>query len=136
MRTRAFPELRPTGWDAVVVLAVAALAAAIAWQSWRGPSGGALTAVIDMEGRSEERVVLSTLEDREERTVTANGYTLQIALWEDGAAVTGSDCLTQDCVHTGTISRAGQSIVCLPARVIVRLEGAAESHDGPDMMLG
>ena len=50
-------------------------------------------------------------------------------------AVTSSDCPTQDCVHTGRISRAGQSIVCLPAQVAVQLVGAA-TPDGPDVIVG
>ena len=39
-----------------------------------------------------------------------------------------------DCVRTGTITRAGQSIVCLPEQVVVQLTGA--SADGPDVILG
>ena len=49
-------------------------------------------------------------------------------------AVTDSDCPTQDCVHTGVITRAGQSIVCLPAQVVVHLEGTAP--DAPDVIVG
>ena len=42
---------------------------------------------------------------------------------------------TRDCVHTGAISRAGQSIVCLPAQVVVHLEGAS-APDAPDVIVG
>ena len=49
--------------------------------------------------------------------------------------MTDSDCPTQDCVHTGAISRAGQSIVCLPAQVVVHLEGASVP-DAPDAIVG
>ena len=37
----------------------------------------------------------------------------------------------QMCIRdsSGAISRAGQSIVCLPARVAVTLEGAASDYD-------
>ena len=47
-----------------------------------------------------------------------------------------ADCPTQDCVHTGTITRAGQSIVCLPARIIIRLEGGTVDKDAPDVVIG
>ena len=40
-----------------------------------------------------------------------------------------SDCPGQDCVHSGAVSRAGQSIVCLPARIVVELVGAADGYD-------
>lgn len=49
--------------------------------------------------------------------------------------MTDSGCPTQDCVHTGAISRAGQSIVCLPAQVVVHLEGASGT-DAPDVIVG
>ena len=47
-----------------------------------------------------------------------------------------ADCPTQDCVHTGTITRTGQSIVCLPARIIIRLEGGTVDKDAPDVVIG
>ena len=31
--------------------------------------------------------------------------------------------------HSGAVSRAGQSIVCLPARIVVELVGAADGYD-------
>ena len=48
---RRSPELRPTGWDALVVLAVAALAALCAWAAWGGQAdaGEPLTAVVSVE---------------------------------------------------------------------------------------
>ena len=53
-----------------------------------------------------------------------------------GIRVALSDCPTQDCVHTGIIDRSGQSIVCLPARVIIRLEGGQRDPDALDAVLG
>ena len=56
---------------------------------------------------------------------------------QTGLRVARSDCPTQDCVHTGTITRSGQSIVCLPARFILRLEGGtAEDGGAVDAVLG
>ena len=55
---------------------------------------------------------------------------------QPGVQVEHADCPTQDCVHTGIITRAGQSIVCLPARIIIRLEGGSEPDGGPDLIIG
>ena len=52
------------------------------------------------------------------------------------ARVVEADCPTQDCVHTGTVTYSGQSIVCLPARIVIRLEGGAAPADVPDAVLG
>lgn len=40
-----------------------------------------------------------------------------------------SDCRDQVCVETGWLTRAGQSAVCVPNRVVVRLTGRAVEID-------
>ena len=70
----------------------------------------------------------------EEMTVTVEGdYHLTILLDRNGVRVAESDCPGRDCVHTGVITRAGQSIVCLPEQVVVQLSGGGS---GPDAVLG
>lgn len=134
MSTRSSPpELKFNRFDALVLLAVAVLAAVTAlwFYSTRGHSGE-LTVVISVGGEETQRTVLSAFT---ESTVTSRGYTLRVAAEDGGVAVTESDCPTQDCVHTGVIRRAGQSVVCLPAQVVVHLEGSAAS-DAPDVIVG
>ena len=81
-----------------------------------------LTAAIVHRGQVVQTVELDRL--TEEMTVTVEGdYHLTILLDRDGVRVAESDCPGQDCVHTGTITRAGQSIVCLPEQVVVQLTG-------------
>ena len=62
-------------------------------------------------------------------TYANNGYTLTVTAAGGAVSVTQSDCPGQDCVHSGAVSRAGQSIVCLPARIVVELVGAADGYD-------
>lgn len=38
-----------------------------------------------------------------------------------------SSCPDQVCVHTGTIDKPGQTIVCLPNRVVIEITGSKES---------
>ncbi len=127
------PKLRPSGWDALVVLAVLLLAIGTAAVFYGNLGGGEhVTATITHRGETVDKVLLSAL--NEKKTVTIDGtYHLTITLTEDGVCVTHSDCPTQDCLRTGTISRPGQSIVCLPEQVVVRLDGKS---DGPDIILG
>lgn len=133
---RRFPELRPRPLDAAVAAVVVALAVACAWLVWKpaGSSGGALEAVVSVDGVTELTVPLAGLSPTE-HTVQSNGYTLTIMLTDSEVWVESSDCPTQDCVHTGHISRSGQSIVCLPARVVVRLVGGAQDQ-GLDAVIG
>ena len=147
---RSFPKLRPTAWDALVVLCVAALAVALAVFQWRGGTQESLTAVVSVDGAEVDRFSPEDLLEGP-RTYTNNGYTLTVALGidyegpvlnamppsgESGLCVAASDCPTQDCVRTGTITRSGQSVVCLPARFILRLEGGTPEDGAVDAVLG
>ena len=132
---KPFPELRPNVWDALVALTVAVLAVVCVATMWFDSTDDGLQAVIVADSTEVERIALDTLKEPTERLVEANGYQLHLLLSPDGIVMTESDCPTQDCVHTGTIRRSGQSIVCLPARVVVTLEGAV-TDDGPDLVIG
>lgn len=139
---KRFPELKPSRWDALVVCAVVLLAALSAVSIWGGErESGELTVVISVDGEEVERCLLTEYPD-EAVPYSANGYTLYVTLEKShtpdapGIVVSRSDCPTQDCVHTGVITRSGQSIVCLPARIIVQLLGGPAPEDGPDLVIG
>lgn len=58
----------------------------------------------------------------EDRIFTVDGeYRNVISIQSGKAAIIESNCPGTDCVHTGPISSAGRSIVCLPNRVEVRI---------------
>ena len=127
------PELKFNRYDAVVAVVVALLAVAAAlWFCLPRTQMGDLTVVISVGGQETQR---TGLKDFAPTTLSHNGYTLTVAADGDSVWVSDSDCPTQDCVHTGRIRRGGQSIVCLPAQVVVYLEGAA-SPDAPDVIVG
>lgn len=133
---KRFPELRPNGWDLMVLAVVLMLALGSAWTVWGGTGDtDHLRAVIFVDGAEVETVDLSQLSREEERIIQANGYTLHLEVRSTGVRVRDADCPTQDCVHTGSITHSGQSIVCLPARVSVQLMGA-ETTDSVDVVIG
>ena len=123
------PELRPNRYDALVVLVVLALAAALAVRPFlaaRAPQSGALTVVVSADGQELDRLPLAQFGTH---TYANNGYTLTVTAAGGAVSVTQSDCPGQDCVHSGAVSRAGQSIVCARARIVVELVGAADGYD-------
>ena len=124
------PELKPKIWDGFIVLLVLALAGGCAAATWGGSSQG-LTAVVAIDGETVDRF---PLDGSGEHAYKAGAYTLVVTETEDGVQVAHSDCPTQDCVRTGVISRSGQSIVCLPARLSVTLEG--DGGSGVDAVIG
>lgn len=122
--------------DALVALAVALLAAVTALLFYLPRTqSGQLTAVITQHGQVVHRVALSNIDKEQVIELDDGTYHLTVRADGDGAYVSSSDCPTQDCVHTGAISRAGQSIVCLPAQVVVYLEGTPAAGQ-PDVIVG
>ena len=117
------PELKPTKYDALVAAAVLLLAAVLGVRVWFAPVQTAAELVVTVNGTVAERLPLRTAK----RSYSGNGYTVHLTLSESGARVDWADCPTQDCVRTGSISRPGQSIVCLPARIVISLEGATDA---------
>lgn len=128
MSTNASPELRPNRYDALVAVAVLMLAAALATRLWFAPAdtAGTLTVAVSINGSEVERTALSAYSGG---VYEANGCTLTVAAEDGKLRVAESDCPNQDCVHSGAIFRAGQSLVCLPARIIIELVGGSADYD-------
>lgn len=133
MNMKRRPKLRPALWDGAVAAVILALAAGSAAWTWAGQEGGE-TAVVSAGNEEIDRFVLA--ESAGDRTYAVNGYTLTVRVSAGGVCVAEADCPTQDCVHTGVISRSGQSIVCLPGRFILRLEGGTAPDGGVDAVIG
>ena len=126
-------KTRPTPWDALVAAAVVLLGVLVAVLFY-GPKAnaeGSLTCVVNVGGQVVDSAPLASFAG--EHTYSHNGYTLTIRVSGRQVEVLHSDCPGQDCVHAGAIRRAGQSLVCLPAQVVIHLE---RSGDGPDAIVG
>lgn len=134
--SKSSPKLRPNFFDGIVALLIVLLAVgtSVVFYGGLGSKDEGITAVVLHYGEEVERIELGKLSGMQ--TVTVDGkYHLTITLTPEGAQVTHSDCPTQDCVRTGRVGRVGQSIICLPEQVVVKLEGTKHSGD-PDLILG
>ena len=82
--------------------------------------------IVEQNGRETARYALS--EDRTVRIEGEGGYNLLVI--EGGEVyLSEADCPTQLCMKTGKIRYAGQSIVCLPHKLAVRIKGGASGLD-------
>ena len=133
MSTRKLPETKPTWWDGLVAAAVIALAVIVAVGFYAPKKAdGPLRVVISAEGETLEQGTLLELSGI--HVYTNRGYTLTVEIADGAVNVVDSDCPGHDCQHTPPISRAGESIVCLPAQIVISLQGA--STDAPDVVVG
>jgi hypothetical protein len=53
-----------------------------------------------------------------------------IAIEKGRIRITDADCPDKLCVKSGWISQAGQTIVCLPHRLIISIQGGSKTTDG------
>ncbi|MBQ9534947.1 MAG: NusG domain II-containing protein [Clostridia bacterium] len=112
---------RKPRWGDYVTVAIIGLAAAVIVLLLVGGTGD--TVVITHIGETLERVDLSVVSG-EPYTYTVHGvYTTVVTIENGEAYISQSTCPGQDCVHAGAISKAGESIVCLPNQVSVSIEG-------------
>lgn len=61
--------------------------------------------------------------------VKSAGYTLSIFIQDGAVWVDDADCPDHICIASGKISRIGSVIVCLPAGVIITIEGKEAEVD-------
>lgn len=79
--------------------------------------------VISVDG--EEYAVYPLDEDRTV-TLESNGVKSVIEISAKTVRVNEATCPGNDCVRQGVISRPGETIVCLPARIVITLSGGNE----------
>lgn len=82
------------------------------------------TVVIYREGEKIQELSL----DKNTEIFIENSYTNKLVVKDKKVAIVESDCPGMDCVHSGWISGKGRSLVCLPNRVEIRIEGEVDSE--------
>ena len=109
-------------YDLLLILGLL-LAAAVMYLALR-PGGQGAWAGGAVDGPEVGRFPLS-----EDVTVTIGEEDYNVLQIADGqAAVIEANCGDHTCVRTGAVSREGETIVCLPHRLIVEIRGG----DGSD----
>ena len=84
-------------------------------------------AVVSVDGEVTARYPLS--EDTAVWIDTGNGKNF-LVIRDGTASVTEADCANQICVHTRAVKYDGETIVCLPHGLVIRIEGGDSGTDG------
>ena len=115
-----------------IVLVALGLAASAALSLSHADAGNGAKVIIESGGDLYARYPLS-----EDRTVIVpasgrNDHYNVVVISGGMVSVTEASCKNQVCVKHGPISRSGESIVCLPNRLVVRIENSSEEGGGYD----
>lgn len=111
---------RADGW----IIALGLITGLLLWVcAWRSESPGQ-EVLISAGGRLWARAPLAAPARYE--VPGPRGLTV-VAIQEGRVRILSSPCPEQRCIHSGSISRRGALLVCVPNRVVVRLTGTAAS---------
>lgn len=111
-------------FDVIIAVIVIAVAALLYFGGVLSPKEEGSVAVIYVDGKEYRRLPLDT--DTEERVETEYGMNI-IAIKDGYADCIDADCKDKLCVSQKKINKVNQTIVCLPHKLVVEIEGADAS---------
>lgn len=85
---------------------------------------------------SDNRLFLQISLPAEDQIVSIPDKQLVLQLKDNRIGVLETGCPDQICKKTGEISRPGQSIICLPNRVVVQITGQTDTDSPVDAIAG
>lgn len=110
-----------------IILAVLLVAAGLAisyYLSFGQTAGDEL--IINVDG--EKFGSYSLFEDRD-IVIKQHGHINKVTINDGIVSMSFSDCKGQDCVHQADISKTGESIICLPNKVVLEVAGGSTEFD-------
>lgn len=119
-----------TRWDKVLIAVLLGLSA-VGFAALGLLAGEATSVVVEQDGEVVGRYPLSG-----DFVFAAHGPlgTTHVAIREGAAWIVDSPCAQQTCVRVGRIRRVGDVAVCVPNRVLARIEGKRDG-EAPDAVL-
>lgn len=119
--------IKPKGGD-FVILAVILIVAIANLGMFMHRGDGDTVAMIIKDGRIIKEIKLNELKDP--LVIKNEGIYNSVIVAENGRIrFEESDCPDKVCVKTGWISRPGQTSVCLPAGIIIKIVGESGDTD-------
>lgn len=126
-------RIRPV--DIIVVAGVIVIGAVLLFVLFFIRQPGS-TVVVSVDGKEVASYALSDTVDVEVASLTDGMTGSNRLIIRDGEAwIEEADCPDRLCVNQGRISHTGESIVCLPHRVTIRIEGGKDPSV-PDAVTG
>lgn len=76
-----------------------------------------------------DTVSVYPLSEPREIVLENRGYTVRVIIENGSVSVADSTCRDRICVSSGKADRAGEVIVCLPAHILIAVEGGSGDAD-------
>jgi hypothetical protein len=111
--------------DIVLFIILIAIGLALSWFSIAGSVTGQ-KAVVTVDGKTYGTYSLSRDQNV---TIKHNGHINKFSIKGGYVQMTYSSCKNQICVDKGKINQTSQSIVCLPNKVVITIQGGDSKYD-------
>lgn len=100
---------------------------------WMGESVAVRRLIVEVDGREVESIKLDESEVPQELKIETGqgGYNI-LRITEEGISVIEANCPDQICVRSNKISLPGQTIICLPHRLIIKIVGDEKAENNID----
>lgn len=122
-------------WDIVLVVVLLALSfipEGIFVLCGNEGVGQGTYAEITVDGKVYRTVPLSGHSGEDRFTIQGDGGYNMIVVTEDRIGITEADCPDKICVHEGFVSRPGESVICLPHKLMIEVK--ADGNAEPDII--
>ena len=119
--------------DIVLFILILIFGLAVSWWSLTTNISGD-KAIVTVDG--DLYGTYSLLEDQTIEVVQADGHTNYITIKDGTVSMAYSTCKNQVCVNAGAISETKDSIVCLPNKVMIEIQGSKPEGGGADVITG
>jgi hypothetical protein len=86
-------------------------------------------AEITVNGELYSKIPLSDHKGEEYVDISIDGHKNKILIEDDTIRMIEADCHDSLCIYQGKISKVGQSLVCLPNKVMVEIKGKIEENE-------
>jgi hypothetical protein len=119
-------------YDLLVLIAISALAIILLIPNVLGNKNN-LSATITVDGKIVETVDLNSISGVRELTLQSTPE-VKVRMENGKICIIEADCEDKLCVNCGWLDSDGAMAVCLPAKVVVSVDGTITDSEAPDVI--
>lgn len=115
---------------AIVIACILVISSVSVFAYMKFSAGSHHIAEIKQDGKVIKTVDLDKVKDGQDIRISYDTDHYNIVRIEKGRIrITDADCPDKVCVKTGWITQPGQSVICLPHKLIIKIEGGSKDID-------
>ena len=119
--------------DVILFILILVFGGAVSWWSLTTNTAGN-RAIVTVDG--DLYGTYSLAQNQTIEVVQNDGHTNHITIKDGTVSMAYSTCRNQVCVDAGAISETKDSIVCLPNKVMIEIQGSKSEGGGADVITG